>query len=182
MMDFEKEKMVDISLLLNQIGKSTDQVLENCTEFGAVLPPDNMHIPGFDASISFTNYFKLEDYIAFSAIGINFIKGNAVECIISLGKPVNPEYYSSEYEVLKIISRAFQELFQNGRIQEDSQEGRVYTWKSGNILLSLISYTDIDISSGVSIGVQIRDFQNHSFGSELKQLYEKAPKIGRIRD
>jgi len=180
-----EEDIVDLSFLLNQFGKSTEEVIDNCEKYGAVLLPLGMQTPDiyggfetvFDARVHMNTYFRQKDYIAFSAIGFNFYRNEAVECIISLGTPEDLGRYHSEEAVLKTLSQSFQREFQNGRIQADDSGNRACTWLSWGQLISLVSYADSPESSGVHISIQIRDSKNHPHGRELTVLYDASPRM-----
>ena len=131
----------------------------------------------FDAKVSFLCTFELADYQAFSVVGINFVNNVAVECVVALGRPSDPERYSSEYEVLKVFLPSLEQIYRNGRVQQDDQEGRVYTWKKDENVVSFISYPPgSPMDTGVRLGVQIRDTRLHPHGSELELWYNEAPK------
>jgi hypothetical protein len=134
----------------------------------------------FDAHAGFHCHFKLQDYHAFACVGINFVNNTAVECIISLGMPANIEHYSSELDVTKLFLVSLEELYLNGRIQEESELGtRVYTWKKDN--RTVISFVSSPPSgspkdTGALLSVQIRDTQLHPQGTYFEILYDRAPK------
>jgi len=134
----------------------------------------------FDAHTGFHCHFKLQDYQAFSYVGINFVNNTAVECIISLGRPANPERYRSELEVTKVFLVSLEELYLNGRIQEESEPGtRVYTWKKDNrTVVSFVSSppSDSPKDTGTFLSVQIRDTQLHPQGAYFELLYNQAQK------
>jgi len=176
-----------ISFVLDLMRKSVNQVLGQCVSFNPVLltAGDSSRADSavdesfelFDAKVGFHSYFELQDYQAFSFIGIHFVSDVAVECVVSLVRPTNPERYSSEYEVLKVFARTLEGLYHNGRVQQDDQEGRVYTWKKDDNVVSLISYPpESPADIGVRLGVQIRDTQLHPHGSELELWYNEAKK------
>jgi len=182
----EEIRFFRIPFALDLMGKSINEVLEQCSAFDATLlsmnelprvGSDDVFLELFDAKVGFHAYFELQGYQAFSFIGINFVNNVAVECIVSLGRPINPERYSSEYEVLKVFAHSLEGLYHNGRVQQDDQEGRVYTWKKGDNVVSFISYPpEGPADTGVRLGVQIRDTQLHPHGSELEHWYNKAKK------
>lgn len=184
--DRKETPFFHIPFALDLMGKSINQVLEQCTTFNAMVGTKELveadsdsdeFFDFFDANVGFHAYFELQDYQAFSFIGLNFVNDVAVECIVSLGRPSNPERYSSEYEVLKVFARSLEGLYHNGRVQQDDQEGRVYTWKKDNNVVSFISYPPCGpTDTGVRLGVQIRDAQLHPRGSELELWYNEAQK------
>ena len=208
----------DIPMACSLMGKSVNQVLEQCAAFDPQLftanrlledeyktlqrlkkladpsvvdsdIDDKLFFETFDANVGFHCHFKLQDYQAFSFVGINFVNNTAVECVVSLGLPSNPERYSSELEVTKVFLVSLEELYLNGRIQEESEpETRVYTWKKGNIAISFVSYPPSHSSkdTGVRLSVQIRDTQLHPQGEYFEFLYNSAQKsvqdpTGRIK-
>lgn len=134
----------------------------------------------FDAHAGFHCHFKLRDYQAFSYVGINFVNNTSVECIISLGMPANIERYSSELDVTKLFLVSLEDLYLNGRIQEESELGtRAYTWKKDN--RTVISFVSSPPSgspkdTGALLSVQIRDTQLHPQGAYFELLYNRAPK------
>ena len=134
----------------------------------------------FDTHVGFRCHFRLQDYEALSYVGINFVGNTAVECIISLGMPANPERYRSESEVTKVFLVSLEELYLNGRIQEESELGtRVYTWKKDN--RTVISFVSSPSSgspkdTGALLSVQIRDTQLHPQGAYFGLLYDQAQK------
>jgi hypothetical protein len=167
--------------------KSVNQVLGQCVSFHPALltAGDSSRADSavdesfelFDAKVGFHGYFELQDYQAFSFIGIHFVNDVAVECVVSLGRPTNPERYSSEYEVMKVFAHSLEGLYHNGRVQQDDQEGRVYTWKKDDNVVSFISYPPEDPTDvGVRLGIQIRDTQLHPHGSELELWYNETKK------
>ena len=184
--DREETNFINIPLAVDLMGKSINQVLERCSAFNATLlsmnelprvDSDDVFLELFDAKVGFHAYFELQDYQAFSFIGINFVNNVAVECIVSLGRPINPERYSSEYEVLKVFAHSLEGLYHNGRVQQDDQEGRVYTWKKDDNVVNFISYPpEGPTDTGVRLGIQIRDTQLHPHGSELELWYNEAKK------
>ena len=149
-------------------------------QFGVDLDiDDKLFFDTFDATVGFHCHFELQDYQAFSFVGINFVNNTAVECIISLGEPVNPERYRSEIEVTKVFLVSLEELYPNGRIQEESELGtRVYTWKKGDNVVSFVSYppSHSPKDTGARLGVQIRDTQLHPQGGYFELLYNRAQK------
>ena len=173
--------------------KSTAQVLEKCKDFGAELftaedirafrddmkssqaiPPEFLKVLNpFTNRVSFNCNFELRDYQAFSFVSINFINDTAVECVISLGRPINLERYSSEKSVLRVFLVSLEKLYLNGRIQKDRPEERIYTWKKDNrTLVSFVSYLRV----GQLLNIQIRDTQLYPQGNELELLYNKTQK------
>ncbi len=165
--------------------KSPTQVLAECSAFDAELATDDeLHdyrVYGqFDAMVHFFCDFKLRDYQAFSTVTISFVENKAVECVISLGEPANLKRYSSETEVTKVFLVALEELYRNGRIQEEDEPGtRAYTWKKDNrTIVSFISYPPSGriTDAGAWLGVQIRDTQLHPQGAYFELLYDRAQK------
>lgn len=178
--------------------KSTAQVLEKCKDFGAELftaedirafrddmksnqaiPPEFLKVlKPFTNKVSFNCNFELHGYQAFSFVSINFINNTAVECVISLGRPINIERYSSEDSVLRVFLVSLEKLYLNGRIQQDYLDERVYTWKKDNrTLVSFVSHPPSGpASAGQFLSVQIRDTQLYPQGNELELLYNKAQK------
>lgn len=132
----------------------------------------------FDAHAGFHCHFKLQDYQAFSYVGVNFVGDTAVECIISLGKPADPERYRSELELTKVFLVALEELYGNGRMQEESEPAtRVYTWKKDSrTVVSFVSHpaSDSPRDAGALLSVQIRDTQLHPDGAYFELLYKQA--------
>jgi hypothetical protein len=214
-----QKQFFNVSLACDLVGKSIDQVLEQCAAFDPQLFTEDMlqgtggffddpilgkqrrewadafGLPTgdeafesifsiFDARASFHCHFKLQDYEAFSYVGIHFINNTAVECIVSLGEPDNFERYRSELEVTKVFLVSLEELYLNGRIQEESEPGtRVYTWKKDNrTVVSFISYPPSGSPKDTSalLSVQIRDTQLHPQGAHFELLYNQAQKY--IRD
>ena len=204
-----RKQFFDISLAYDLVGKSIDQVLEQCAAFdpqsltanslledgyktcqhlqklaapsvGESDIDDKPFFDTFDTHVGFNCHFELQDYQAFSYVGINFVNNTAVECIISLGMPDNTERYSSELEVTKVFLVSLEELYLNGRIQEGSEPGtRVYTWKKDN--RTVISFVSSPPSgspkdTGALLSVQIRDTQLHPGGEYFELLYNRAQK------
>ncbi len=189
--DRKETPFFHIPFAVDLMGKSVNQVLEQCSAFDAkLLPADDLfddllgvdpdfdkHFKLFSASLGFHGYFKLQDYQAFSFVGINFANDVAVECIVSLGRPVNIERYSSGLEVLKVFARSLENLYHNGRVQEHGRFGWVYTWKKDNNVISFVPYPPSGPTrTGILLSVQIRDTQLHPQGSELELLYNEAKK------
>ena len=196
-------KFFNIPFALDLMGKSINEVLERCTVFNPTLftsdelkrgedkefdiyyeavisqleePPEEL-LELFDASVVLRCVFELQDYQAFSCVAINFTNNVTVECIVSLGKPLNLKRYSSEWEVLKVFARSLEGLYHNGRVQQDDRFGRVYTWKKDHNVVSFISYPPRGpTDTGVRLGVQIRDTQLHPVGSEFELWYNEAQK------
>lgn len=139
---------------------------------------DKLFFDTFDAGVGFHCHFELQNYQAFSFVGIHFVNNIAVECIISLGRPVNPERYRSELAVTKIFLVSLEELYFNGRIQKESEpETRVYTWKKDDrTVVSFISYppSKHPKDTGARLSVQIRDTQLHPQGGYFELLYNRA--------
>jgi len=208
-----QKQFFNTSLACDLVGKSIDQVLEQCTAFDPQLFTEDMlqstggffddpilgkqrkewadafGLPTgdeafefniFDAHVGFHCHFELQNYQAFSYVGINFVGNTAVECIISLGMPANPERYGSELEVTKAFLVSLEELYLNGRIQKESELGtRVYTWKKDN--RTVISFVSSPPSgspkdSGALLSVQVRDTQLHPQGAYFELLYNQAQK------
>ena len=208
----EQKQFFNIPLACDLMGKSINQVLEQCTAFDPQLftanrlleddyknfqrlrkladpsvvgfdpdiDYDKLFFETFDANVGFHCHFELQDYQAFSFVGINFVNNTAVECVVSLGMPANPERYRSELEVTKVFLVSLEELYLNGRIQEESEPGtRVYTWKKDNrTVVSFISYppSRSPKDTGALLGVQIRDTQLHPLGGYFELLYNRAQK------
>ena len=204
-----QKQFFNISLAFDLIGKSINQVLEQCAAFDPQLFTANslleddykifqrflkladpsvadsdidvkLFFDTFDAKVGFNCHFELQDYQAFSYVGIDFINNTAVECIVSLGRPDNPERYRSELEVTKVFLVSLEELYLNGRIQEESEPGtRVYTWKKDN--RTVVSFVSSPPSgspkdTGALLSVQIRDTQLHPQGAYFELLYNRAQK------
>lgn len=201
-----KNQFFNISLACDLIGKSIDQVLEQCAALDPQLLTanslleddktfqhlqklaglsvsdsdinDKLFFDTFDTHVGFNCHFELQDYQAFSYVGINFINNIAVECIISLGMPVNPECYSSGLEVTKVFLVSLEELYLNGRIQEESELGtRVCTWKKDD--RTVVSFVSSPPSgspkdTGTLLSIQIRDTQLHPGGAYFELLYDQA--------
>jgi len=196
--DRKGTKFFHVPFACELMQKSTAQVLEKCKDFGAELftaedirafrddmksnqaiPPEFLNVlKPFTNKVSFNCNFELHDYQAFSFVSINFINATAVECVISLGRPINLERYSSEESVLKAFLVSLEKLYLNGRIQQDYLEERVYTWKKDNrTLVSFVSHPPSGpASAGQFLSVQIRDTQLYPQGNELELLYNKAQK------
>lgn len=172
--------------------KSPNQVLAECAAFDARLLTDDelhhyradKHYAQFDAMVQFIRDFRLRDYQAFSIVTISFINNEAADCVISLGKPANLKLYSAELEVMKVFLVSLEELYHNGRIQEEDETGtRVYTWKKDNrTVVSFISYPPSRSrkDTGARLSVQIRDTQLHPQGEYFELLYNRAQKS--VRD
>ena len=204
-----QKQFFNISLACDLVGKSIDQVLEQCAAFDPQLLTanssleddyetfqrlrkladpsvddsdidDKLFFDTFDTHVGFNCHFELQDYQAFSYVGINFVNNTAVECIVSLGRPANPERYRSELEVTKVFLVSLEELYLNGRIQEESEPGtRVYTWKKDN--RTVVSFVSSPPSgspkdTGALLSVQIRDTQLHPQGAYFELLYNRAQK------
>ena len=185
--DREGTNFFHIPFACELMQKSTTQVLKQCAKFGATLlttqdlrafedelsPDEALEIhQQYNAKISFRCTFKIQDYEAFCFVSFNFINDIAVECVISLGRPINFERYSSEKSVLRVFLVSLEKLYLNGRIQHHLQE-RVYTWKKDNrTLVSFVSYSPSgSTSTDTFLSVQIRDTQLHPQRSELELLY-----------
>lgn len=206
----KESQFFHIPFAVELMGKSVNQVLEQCAAFDPQLftanrlleddyknfqrlrkladpsvvgfdpdiDYDKLFFETFDANVGFHCHFELQDYQAFSFVGINFVNNTAVECVVSLGMPANPERYRSELEVTKVFLVSLEELYLNGRIQEESEPGtRVYTWKKDNrTVVSFISYppSRSPKDTGALLGVQIRDTQLHPQGAYFELLYNRA--------
>ena len=207
----EEQQFFNISLACDLVGKSSDQVLEQCAAFDPQLLTANslqednyrtfqrlqklsgssvgdsdiddtslFEFDTFDTHVGFNCHFELQDYEAFSYVGINFVNNIAVECIVSLGMPANRERYGTEFEVTKVFLVSLEELYLNGRIQEESELGtRVYTWKRDN--RTVISFVSSPPSgspkdTGTLLSIQIRDTQLHPQGAYFELLYNRAQK------
>jgi len=203
-----QKQFFNIFLACDLVGKSIGRVLEKCVAFDPQLLTanslleddkafqrlqklaglsvgdsdidDKLFFDTFDTHVGFNCHFELQDYQAFSYIGINFVNNTAVECIISLGMPANIERYSSELEVTKVFLVSLEELYLNGRIQEESEPGtRVYTWKKDN--RTVVSFVSSSPSgspkdTGALLSIQIRDTQLHPGGAYFELLYNRAKK------
>jgi len=196
--DGERTNFFHIPFACELMQKSTTQVLEKCVDFGAELftaedisaftddmkssqavPPEFLKVmKRYTNKISFKCTFELRGYQAFSFVSINFINNTAVECVISLGRPINIERYSSEDSVLREFLISLEKLYLNGRIQQDYLDERIYTWKKDNrTLISFVSHPPSGpASAGQFLSVQIRDTQLYPQGNELELLYNKAEK------
>lgn len=186
-----QEQFFNISLACDSMGKIIDQILEQCDSFDPQLITANSFsedayetlqsfFDQFDAKVGFHCHFKLQNYEAFSFIGIDFVSNTAVECIISLGTPDNLEHYSSELGVTKEFLVSLEDLYLNGRIQEASEPAtRVYTWKKDNrTVVSFVSHPNSGSArdTGALLSVQIRDTQLHPEGAYFELLYNQAQK------
>ena len=203
-----QKQFFNISLAYDLVGKSIDQVLGKCAAFDPQLLTadslleddktfqrlqklaglsvgdsdidDKLFFDTFDNHVGFNCHFELQDYQAFSYVGINFANNTAVECIISLGMPANPERYELEFEVTKVFLVLLEELYLNGRIQEESELGtRVYTWKKDD--RTVVSFVSSPPSgspkdTGALLSIQIRDTQLHPGGAYFELLYNRAKK------
>ena len=204
-----QKQFFNISLACDLVRKSIDQVLKQCAAFDPELLTVNSSLKDdykdsqrlrkladssvgdsdiadmlffdiFDNHVGFHCHFELRDYQAFSYVGINFVNNTAVECIISLGIPANLERYNSELDVTKVFLVSLEELYLNGRIQEESELGtRVYTWKKDN--RTVISFVSSPPSGSPKdtvalLSVQIRDTQLHPRGAYFELLYDSAQK------
>ena len=181
--DGEGTKFFHVPFACELMRKSTAQVLEKCEDFGAELfTAEDIRASTDDMKssqkVSFKCTFELRDYQAISFVSINFINDTAVECVISLGRPINIERYSSEDSVLRVFLVSLEKLYLNGRIQQDYLDERVYTWKKDNrTLVSFVSHPPSGpASAGQFLSVQIRDTQLYPQGNELELLYNKAQK------
>jgi hypothetical protein len=166
--------------------KSPNQVIAECATFDARLLTDDelqhyqadKYYAQFDAMVQFICDFRLRDYQASSIVTLSFINNEAVDCVISLGKPSNLKLYSVELEVMKVFLVSLEELYHNGRIQEEDKTGtRVYTWKKDNrTVVSFISYppSGHPTDTGAYISLQIRDTQLHPQGGYFELLYNGA--------
>jgi len=204
-----QKQFFNISLACDLVGKSIDQVSEQCAAFDPQLLTanssseddyktfqrlrkladpsvddsdidDKLFFDIFDTHVGFNCHFELQDYQAFSYVGINFVNNIAVECIVSLGMPANPERYGSELEVTKVFLVSLEELYLNGRIQEESEPGaRVYTWRKDNrTVMSFVSSPPSGSPKDTSapLSIQIRDTQLHPKGAYFELLYNRAQK------
>lgn len=192
-----QQQFFDISLACDLVRESVDQVLEQCASFSpqlsnadTLLQEDSQALQRsgklvapsffdtFDEHVGFDCHFKLQDYQAFCFVGVQFVNNTAVECIISLGRPANPEQYGSELEVTKVFLVSLEELYGNGRIQEETEPGtRVYTWKRDDTtVVSFVSYppSGSPQDTGARLGVQIRDTEIHPDGAFFELLYNGA--------
>jgi hypothetical protein len=179
-----QKQFFNISLACNLMRKSIDQVLEQCTTFDPSVDDsriaDKLFFDVFDNHVRFNCHFELQDYHAFAYVGINFVSNTAVECIISLGMPANIEHYGSELDVTKLVLVSLEELYLNGRIQEESELGtRVYTRKKDNgTVISFVSSPPSGSPKDTSalLSIQVRDTQLHPQGAYFELLYNRAPK------
>ena len=201
-----QQHFFDISLACDLIGESINQVLEKCAAFDPQLltanslPEDDEafgHFPQsaglsvgdsdiddklffdtFHTHVGFHCHLELQDYQAFAYVGVNFVNNTAVECIISLGMPSNTQRYSSELEVTKVFLLSLEELYRNGRIQEESEPGtRVHTWKKDDrTVVSFVSSPASGSSkdTGALLSIQIRDTQLHPRGAYFELLYDQS--------
>jgi len=182
------KRLFHISFACDLMRKPPTQVLGECAAFDArSLTGDEFYdyrvdkyYAQFDAMVQFFCDFSLRDYQAFSTVTISFVENKAVECVISLGMPASVKRHSSESEVTKVFLVALEELYHNGRIQEEAEAGTVYTWKRDNrTVVSFISYppsyspTD---TGACLLSVQIRDTQLHPQGEYFELLYNGAQK------
>lgn len=131
--------------------------MAQCVGFDARLPPGNelrdyqVHKPfeQFDATVQFFCSFRLRYYQAFSTVTISFVENKAAECVISLGRPANLNRYGSEREVTRIFLVSLEELYRNGRIQEECEPGtRVYTWKRDNKTMNCVILYSLNHGTG----------------------------------
>ena len=185
----KQRQFFNVRLACELMRKSTTQILRECAAFDARLLTDDeavnyridKHYGQFGALVQFLCDFRLRDYQAFSIVTISFIENRAVECVVSLGRPVNLNRYGSENEVAKVFIVFLEKLYLNGRIQEEDELGtRVYTWKKDNrTVVSFISYPPSmhPADTGAYLGVQIRDTQLHPQGAYLELLYNRAQKL-----
>lgn len=186
----ERKQFFDITFACDLMRKPSAQVLQQCAAFNAsFLTEDELdnyrvdeYYGPFDAIIvQFFCNFMLRDYQAFSTVTIRFTENKAVECVISLGKPANFKRYRSELEVTKKFLLSLEELYHNGRIQEEDELGtKVYKWKKDNRTeVSFVSHTPSYSSTdtGAFLSVQIRDTQLHPQGRELEFFYNEARKL-----
>lgn len=183
----KEPSLFDIASVLDLMQKSSAQVLEQCKRFNAVqimpldfsrVDPDlTESLAEFDSSVSFHAVFECSDYQAQSFVSVNFSDDVAIECVISLGRPLNPERYSFEQEVLKTIIPSLEKTYRNGRVLEEKEQRTcVYTWKKDyRTLIGLVSYPpDSSTSTGVWLGIQIRDTLLHPKGKLFEDLHEQA--------
>jgi len=181
----KKTPRFDIPFGVSLMQKSSAQVLEQCKRFN-VAPhhgfphgdPDLAEsLTEFDSTVSFFAVFECSDYQAQSFVSVNFSDDVAVECVISLGRPLNLERYSLEHEVLKKIIPSLEKTYGNGRVLEEKEQRTcMYTWKKDyRTLIGLVSYPpDISTSTGVWLGIQIRDTLLHPEGKLFEDLHEQA--------
>jgi len=197
--DGEGTNFFHIPFACELMQKSTTQVLEKCAaDFGAELftaedisaftndmkssqavPTEFLKVmKRYTNKVSFKCTFELRDYQAISFVSTNFINDTAVECVISLGRPINLERYLSEESVLRLFLVSLEKLYLNGRIQQDYLEERVYTWKKDNrtLVIFVSHYPSGPANAGQFLSVQIRDTQLYPQGNELELLYNKAQK------
>ena len=190
--DREGTNFFHIPFACKLMQKSTTQVLKQCARFGATLfttedlqafedklsPDEALEIQQYNAKISFHCTFNIQDYEAFCLVSFNFVNDTAVECVISLGRPINLERYSSEKSVLRVFLVSLEKLYLNGRIQEDYPGPRLYAWKKDDRTLINFLSLPADSSTGAVtfLGVQIRDTRLYPQGDELELLYNKTQK------
>ncbi len=169
----KKTPLFDIPFAVSLMQKSSAQVLEQCKGFN-VAPSD---FPGFDSSVCFHAIFECLDYQVYSFVSLNFSDDVAVECVISLGRPLNPERYSFEHEVLKTIIPSLEKTYRNGRVLEEKEQRTcVYTWKKDyRTLIGLTSCPPNSFTStGILLSIQIRDTLLHPESKLFKDLHEQA--------
>jgi len=146
-------------------------------DFSRVDPDLAESLAEFDSSVPFHAIFECSDYQAQSFVSVNFSNDVAVECVISLGRPVNLERYSSECEVLKTLIPSLENTYHNGRLHEEKEQGvYVYTWKKDyRTLIGFVSYPpNSPTSTGVYLGIQIRDTLLHPEGRVFELMHEEA--------
>jgi hypothetical protein len=190
----EEKSCFNITLACELIEKSPDYVLDKCKDFDANIlnseelrafreemkigqndPPEYLELEKqITSSVYFVCTFKLHDYQAISAVSFNFINDIASECLISLGRPNDIARYSSEYSVFRVVLSSLEQIYRNGRIQQDTPENRVCTWKKDNKML--VSFVSRYHPDGQFLGIQIRGIQAHPWGMDLDTLYNKSRK------
>ena len=74
--------------------------------------------------------------------------------MISLGRPDDIARYSSEYSVFKLVLSSLEQIYHNGRIQQDTPDNRVCTWIKDNKML--VSFVSRYQPNGQFLGIQIR--------------------------
>ena len=78
---------------------------------------------------------------------------------------------------MRLFLGSLEKIYLNGRIQQDTKENRVYTWKKDDrILVSFVSRYHPD---GQYLSVQIRDIQLYPQGKALEILYNQIRKRAR---
>lgn len=196
---------LELPLAISLMGKSVDEVLDQCVAFNPQLIPkddpvsdsfvkehpdllsklyerseydsDDKEYEGmFDTKVGFHCYLKIEDYEAFSFVGVSFTNDIAVECTASIGKPIDVKRYSREHNVLRTVTRSLEEFYHNGRFEQDDQS-RLYMWKSGNNQICLVSYQPHSPEDkGVLLSIQIRNLEKHPEKGFFELTYDEAKK------